>query len=144
MQTVLQASGFEHTVCGGIESGALAAVAKIDPVDIAHQLKRRVLADEFMQRAAERVGDVVLAVGKSAGAAEAVHDGAGGAVDAAGDLLAVDGTFALGEGIAALKNGDLQPGTHMGKLVGRKNAAGTGADDDNVILLHGDPPDKRK
>ena len=89
-----------------------------------------------MQRAAEVVGDVVLAVGEGAGAAEAAHDGAALAADAALDGGAVDGALPLIQRMACLKNADFQIGIAQSQLVGRKNAAGTGADDQDIVI-HG-------
>ena len=137
VQVVLQAQLLDGGVAGGIEVRARAAVGHIDVVHIRHQGQSLLLADIFVERAAELVGDVVLAVGKRARAAEAVHDGAGGAFDAGFHLDAVDGTAALGQGMARLKQGDLQLRALLQQLPGTVDAARAAADDENVIS-HGD------
>ncbi len=132
MQAVFQASALEVGIAGGIELGPLPAVAKIDLVHIAHQAQGFLLADMLIQGAAELVGDVVFAVGKSTGAAEAAHDAADRAADAGLDLFAVDGASALIQRTAELEHGDLQTALHQ--LIGGIDPAGAGADDDHVII----------
>ena len=53
------------------------------------------------------------------------------------DLVAVDGTAPLFQRVARLEHGylPLRPALHQ--LIGGKNTAGAGADDDNIIS-HGD------
>ena len=131
---MLDAELLELRTGGGIELGALTAVEHVDLVDIVHQLERLLLADVLIERAAEVVGEVVFAVGEGARAAEAAHDRAALAADAALDLLAVDGTAALVETVARLEHGDLQRGILTRQLIGGKDAAGAGADDDDIIM----------
>ena len=136
LELVLDAELLELRAGGGVELGALAAVEHIDLIDIVHQIERLLLADVLIERAAEIVGDVVLAVGKCARAAEAAHDRAAFAADAAFDLLAVDGAMALFKAVAGFKNGDPERGGELRQLVGGEDAAGARADDGNVVL-HG-------
>ena len=136
MQIVLQAQRLQGAAGRGIELGPAAAMLGVDLVHIAHQLKRLILTDVLIQRSAEGVGDVVLAVGKRARAAETVHNRAGRTVDAAGNLFPVDGTFAGIELSAALKHGNLQVGSQPAKLIRRENTAGAGADEDHIVILH--------
>ena len=95
VQVVLQAQPLEAAVGGGVQLCARAAVGHVDVVHIAHQIHSLLLADILVQGAAEGVGEIILAVGERARAAEAVHDGAGLAVDAGFHLHAVNGTAAL-------------------------------------------------
>jgi hypothetical protein len=136
VQIVLHAQLLELGAGGGVELGALAAETQVDPVHIAHQLQRPLLADVLVKRAAEIVGDIVFAVGKRTGAAKTAHNGAALAADAAFDLLAVDGAAALMERMTGFEHGDLQIGAALGQLIGGENTAGTGTDDDHIIL-HG-------
>ena len=133
VEVVLQAQLFHLGVAGGVQLCALAAVFHVDFVHVFHQFQGRRLADVLMEGAAELVGDVILAVGEGAGAAEAVHNGAGGALDAALHLHAVDGAVAAGEGMARLKEGDFQLGPLFQQLVGGVDAAGAAADDQHVV-----------
>ena len=99
-----------------------------------HQLQGLLFADVFVQGAAELVGDVVFAVGKGTGAAEAVHNGAGGALDAGLHLHAVNGTVPPGQGVARLKQGDLQVRPLLQQLIGGVDSAGASAHDQHIIL----------
>lgn len=72
-------TALEPGCAGGVELGALAAVFHVDLIHILHQLQRLLFADVLVEGAAELIGDVILSVGKGTGAAEAVHNGAGGA-----------------------------------------------------------------
>ena len=139
MQAVFQAHALDAGVGGGVEFGALAAVGHVDGIHILHQVDGLLLADMLIERAAKLVGDVVLAVGKRARAAEAAHDAAGLALDTGLDLLAVDGAAALLQRLAQLQHRDLQRPFGIGKLPGGKDPAGAGADDDNVVI-HGNTP----
>ena len=139
VQVVLDAQGLEPGTGGGVQLAALAAVAHIDLIHIVHQIQSMLLADVFVQRAAEVVGDVVLAVGKGARAAETAHDGAAFTADTGLDLVAVDGTAALFQCMASLENGHFQLRLRLHQLISRKNTAGTGADDDHIIIHRGSP-----
>ena len=119
---------------GGIELCALAAVAHIDAVHIAHQLQSLILADVLVERAAEIIGDVILTVGKGACAAEAAHNGAALTLDAGLDLVSVDGAVALFQAVACLNDGNAQGSIPLRQLVGRKNAARACADYNDIIL----------
>ena len=134
VQVVLDADLFELGTGGGVELGAIAAVAHVDIVHITHQLQGRLLADVLVEGAAEVVCNIVFAVGEGACAAKAAHDGAALAADAGFDLDAVDGTAALGQCMTGLKHGHLQGWIALNQLIGRKNAAGTGADDNHVVI----------
>ena len=139
MEVVLQAAGLEGAVRRGIELRTLAAVGDVDLINVVHQLQRLLFADVLVERTAEIVGDVVFSVGKGSGSAEAVHDRTGRTANAALHVFAVDGAFALFERLALLKDGDLLLRAELRQLIGRKNTAGTGTDDDYVIL-HGVHP----
>ncbi len=65
LQLVLDAQLLELGAGGGIELGALAAVAHVDLVDIVHQLQGLLLADMLVKRAAEVIRDVVLPIGNA-------------------------------------------------------------------------------
>ena len=136
VQVVLDALPLELGACGGVELGALAAVGHIDIIHITHQVQGLLLADVFEQGAAEVVGDVVLAVGKCACAAETAHDGAALAADAGLDLVAVNGAVALVQGVTGLKNSNLHILIQLHQLVGGKDTAGACADN-NYIIVHG-------
>ena len=134
VELILDAELFELRTGGGIELGALAAMGHVNFVDVAHELQRLLLADMLVERAAEVVGDVILAVGKRARAAEAAHNRAALAADAALDLLAVDWAAALFQRVTGLKDRDVQFRRAVRQLVGGKNPAGPRADDNNVIM----------
>ena len=136
VQIVLQTQPLEAAVGGGVQLGARAAVCHIDVVHIAHQIHGLLLADILVQGAAEGVGQIIFAVGKRTRAAEAVHDGAGLAVDAGLHLHAVDGAMALLQRIARLQHGHLPLRLALHQLIGGENTAGARADDDHVILIH--------
>ena len=137
VEIVLQAQTLEAAVRRGVQLGAGAAAGHVDIVHVVHQLHGLLLADVFVQCASELVGQVIFAVGKCAGAAEAVHNGAGLAVDAGLHLVAVDGTVPLFQRVASLQYGylPLRPALHQ--FIGGKNTAGAGADNDHIIS-HGD------
>ena len=107
VEPILDAEFFEPGPGCGIELGALAAVGHIDLIDVVHQLKRLLLADVLMERAAKVVRDVILPVGECTRAAKAAHDRAGLAFDARLHALTVDRTTALGQRMARLEDGDL-------------------------------------
>ena len=134
MQVVLQAQLFDLGIGGGVELRARRAVLQVNLVYILHQLDGFIFANMLVQGAAELVRDIIFPIGKRASAAEAVHDGAGLAVDAGLDLLAVDGTFPLVQRIACLENGHAQVFAGVGQLVGGVNAAGASADDNDVVI----------
>ena len=134
VQLMLDAELLKLRPGGGIELCALAAVAHIDAVHIAHQLQSLILADVLVERAAEIIGDVILPVGKGACAAEAAHNGAALTLDAGLDLVAVDGAVALFQAVACLNDGNAQGRIPLRQLVGRKNAAGACADYNDIIL----------
>ncbi len=132
-QLVLHAELFELAAGCRIHLCSTAAVRGVDIVHIGHQLQGFALSDVLMERTAEVVGDVVLAVGEGAGAAEALHDRAGLALDAGLDLVSVDGAFTLFQRIAGLKDKDLFVRTLLHQLIGGKDSARSGTDNDYVI-----------
>ena len=134
MQTVLETFALYLGIGGGVELRVLSAVAEIDLVNVLHKLNGSLLTDVFKECAAELVGNVILAVGESARTAEAAHDAANRAFDAAFHLVPVDGAAALVQCASKLKNAYFQLFSGICKLIGRKNAAGTGADYYNVVL----------
>ena len=134
MQVVLDAQGLEPGTGGRIQLGAFAAVAQIDLVHVLHQIQGLLLADVFVKGTAKIIGDVVLTVGEGACAAETAHDGAALAADTGLDLHTVDGTTALGQSMARFEDGDFQTGIPLHQLIGCENTAGTGTNDDNIIL----------
>ena len=133
MQPVLHAGLLEGRARGRIELRPLPAEAEVDPVDVFHELRRGFLADVFVERPAEVVRDIVLAVGERAGAPEAAHDRAAVAVDAGADLYPVDRASAAVEPVPGLEHGDLQPGAALHQFVGGIDAAGARPDDQHVI-----------
>ena len=136
IELILDAELFELCAGGGVELRALAAVGHVDLVDVVHEVERLLFADLLVQRAAKVVGDVILAVGKRARAAEAAHDRAALAADAGLDLIAVDGAVTLFEAVTGLEHGDAQIAAVLGQLIGGEDTAGAAADDDHVII-HG-------
>ena len=137
VQIVLQAQPLEAAVGGGVELRPRAAAGHVDVVHIVHQLHGLLLADVLVQCAAELVGQVIFAVGERARAAEAVHNGAGLAVDAGLHLVAVDGTVPLFQRVASLQHSHLPLRPALHQFIGGKNTAGAGADNDHIIS-HGD------
>ena len=134
VQPVFQAHALDVAVGGGIELRPLAAVAEVDFIHVLHQFYGLGLADMLIKRAAELIGDVVLAVGEGAGTAEAAHDAAGLAADAGFDLLSVDGAVPLVQRLAQLQHADLQTAFGLCKLIGGENSAGTRADNDDIVI----------
>ena len=134
VEIVLQAQTLEAAVRRGVQLGAGAAAGHVDLVHVAHELHGLLLADVLIQCAAELVGQVILAVGEGAGAAEAVHDGTGLAVDAGLDLIAVDGTVPLLQRVARLQHRHLPLGLTLHQFIGGKDAAGARADNQNIIF----------
>ena len=134
VEIIPQALGLKGGVGGGVELCLAAAVGDVDVVHIVHQLQRALLSDIAVQRAAKFVCDVIFAVRKRARTAKAVHNGAGLAVDAAFDLIAVNGAAALTQLAAAFQHGDLQAWGFVAELIGGKNAARTCADNEYIIL----------
>ena len=134
VEAALQAARLEGAVRGGVELCARTAVRDVDLVHIIHQLQRLLFADVLIERAAEVISDVVLAVGERTCAAEAVHDRTGRAADAVLHVLAVNGALALFQRLSLLKYGDFQLRTELRQLIGGENTAGAGANDDHVIL----------
>ena len=133
MQVILQALFPDLGSRGGIQPGPFPAEREVDPVHIFHQLQRRVLPDIFMQRTAEIVRDVVLAVGKSPRSAETAHNGAARAVNAFLYFLSVDGAAAFFQLMSHLKHGDLQIRLFPRQLKRGKDPARSGSDNDHVI-----------
>ena len=137
VQVILQAQPLETAVRRGVQLGARAAAGHVDVVHVAHQLHGLLLADVLVQRAAELVGQVVFAVGERARAAEAVHNGAGLAVDAGLDLVAVNGTVPLFQRVARLQHRHPPLRLPLHQFIGGEDPAGACADD-HYIISHGD------
>ena len=134
VQIALQTAGLERAVGRGIQLRVLAAVADVDFVDVVHQLHGLLLADIFIERAAEVIRQVIFSVGKRARAAEAVHDRARRTADAVLDSLPVNGTSALFERLALFKYGDPLLRTELRQLIRRENSSGACADNNDIIL----------
>ena len=83
-----------------------------------------IFADVFIQRTAESVGDVVFSIGKSTCTAETAHNGTALAVNAALDLISIDGTVALLQRMTGFEDGDLQVGILLYQLVSGEDTAG--------------------
>ena len=124
VQTVLHTGFFQARAGGRIELRALAAVAQIDGINIFHEFRGSLFADVLVERAAEIVGDVVLAVGECARAAKAAHDGAALAVDAGFHFLAVNRTLPAVERVSRFKNGDFQVRPAFHQFISGKNSSG--------------------
>ena len=139
VHVVLQAARAELRVACRVELRLAAAVLHIDLVDILHQVNGLFPADVLVERAAKLICNVVLSVGECACAAESAHDGAGLAVDAVLDPVAVNRASSLRERPAVLKHGDFHIRTQADQLISRKNAAGTCADDNGIVMIHIDP-----
>ena len=140
VQAVLQALGLESGVCRGIEPRALAAVRKVDGIDVVHKVNGFFLAYVLVKSAAEFGRDIVFAVRECSRAAEAVHNSAGLASDTGLDLLAVDGAFTLREGRARLENGNLLLGRELMELVSGEDTSGSRANNYNVVIFHSITP----
>ena len=136
VQPMLHTGLFQARARRGIELRSRAAVAEVDGINIFHELGRGLFADVLIECAAKVVGDVVLAVGKRACAAEAAHDGAALAMDATLDFLAVNRAFPTIERVSRFKNGDLQLWSAFHQLVGGKNSSGASAN--NQYIVHHD------
>jgi len=134
LQFVLKAELFEFSASSRKHAGFFTAMSDIDFVDVFHQVCGHGTADMFVQRAAEIVGNVVLAIRESACATEAAHDRAGFTFDAAFYFFVVDRTVSLFKRVAGFKNGNFYRRVFLGQLVGRKNTARSGPDNDNVIV----------
>ena len=93
-----------------------------------------IFADVFIQRTAESVGDVVFSIGKSTCTAETAHNGTALAVNAALDLISIDGTVALLQRMTGFEDGDLQVGILLYQLVSGEDTAGAGTDNNDVIF----------
>ena len=106
-----------------------------------------IFADVFIQRTAESVGDVVFSVGKSTCTAETAHNGTALAVNAALDLISIDGTVALLQRMTGFEDGDLlhhdgpreeeyrfEVGILLYQLVSGEDTAGAGTDNNDVIF----------
>ena len=92
VKIVLDTGGLETASRGGVKLSSLSAVAKIDIVDVVHQIKRLLFADILVKRTAEIVCDVIFAVGECACTAEAAHYRAAFTADTAFYLFSVDRT----------------------------------------------------
>ena len=71
LEFVLDALFFEFRPRSGIKLCALSSVFQVNVIHILHQLDRFFLPDIFMERAAEIIRDIVLAVAESTRPAEA-------------------------------------------------------------------------
>ena len=143
VQIVLNTQCFEPGTGGGVELGAFAAVAHIDIVHIAHQVQSLLLADVFVKGAAKVVGEIVFAVREGTCSAEAAHNAAAFAADAAFDFLSVNGTAAFFQGMPGFKYRHLQGRIGLTKLVGRENAP-RACSNNNHIVLHSVLQNKRR
>ena len=88
-----------------------------------------------MQPAPEFGGEIKFPIGKGARAAEAVHDTAGSAADAAFRFSRDNGADALPDRIAAFDHGNFQLRMQMVQLICRKNSGGSPADNDYVVVF---------
>ena len=118
MQVVFKAFFLDGSICRRIKLCTLAAVFQVDFVDISHKLYCLSLAYVLIERAAELICNIVLAVGECACAAEAAHYSADRAFNAGFYLFAVNGAFTLFERIAKLKHGNFQILIAVYKLIG--------------------------
>ena len=136
MQSVFKAHALYLRVGRGVELRPLAAVAEVYLVHILHQLDGLLLADIFVQRAAELVCNVVFSVRKSARAAEAAHNIAHGALRADLHLFPVYRAAALRERTPQLKHGNFQFLAGLCQLICGKYTAGACADNYHIIVRH--------
>ena len=88
----------------------------------------------LVESAAEVVGDVVLSVGKRTRASKAAHNGAAFALDAGLYLVAVNGAVAFFQTVTRLNDRHAHSRILLRKLIGGKNSAGTGADNDDIVF----------
>ena len=137
MQVILDANRFKTGTGGGIELGPFAAVGQVNFIDIPHQIQGLLFANILIQRTAKVIGNIVLAIGKSTGTAKTAHDRAGGAANAAFNLIAIDGAVAAMERMAGFQYGHPQFGRAAGQFVGGKNAAGARTDDNHIVIHSG-------
>ena len=133
VQTVLHTGFFQARAGGRIELRALAAVAQIDSINIFHEFRGSLFADVLVERAAEIVGDVVLAIGECARAAKAAHDGAALAVDAGFHFLAVNRTLPAVERVPRFKNGDFQVRSAFHQFISGKNSSGASTNNEHIV-----------
>ena len=118
----------------GIVFISLATVGYIDLVHILHQVQRLLFPDMLVKGAAKIIGNIVLSVGESPGAAEAAHDGAALAPHTGGDPLAVDGAVPLFQRVTRFKHSNFQIRTLFGQFIGGKNASRSGAHNNHIII----------
>ena len=62
LQLVLETNLLELGACRRIHTGLSPAVGSVDIIDIPHQVESLLLADVFIESAAEVVGDIVFPV----------------------------------------------------------------------------------
>ena len=135
VQIILEALLLDRGTCSGIESGPLSAKAQIDLIHVLHQLDRRFLSYIFVQCSAEIVGNIIFSVGESSRPSEAAHNGTAFAMDAGFDLVPVDRTFALFQLMSHLKHRYLKSRFFLRQLVGCKDTAGPGSDNDHIVHI---------
>ena len=133
MEVVLQAHFFDVTARRSVQLGALAAERHIDVIHIAHQFQRVLFADILVQCTAEIIGNIVFAVGESACAAEATHNGTAFAADTGLKLLAVNGTFAFVQLMTRFEYAHLELRILPDQFISGKNSSGACPNDQHVI-----------
>ena len=112
------------------------AEGDVDAVNVLYQVHHFIVRDVVPQPAAEFSGEVELAVGKRARAAETVHYGTMTAVDA---VIRFAGNYradAFRDGVALLDQRYRQFRRRAAEFVCGKNTRGTSSDYDHVVILH--------
>ena len=134
LQLVLHADLLELGPGGGVLLRPLPTVFHVDGIHVLHQVDGLPLSDILMERAAKVVGDIILSVGESPGAAEAAHNRAGPAADAAFHPVPIDGAMALLQGVSRLEHGNLQFRPFPGQLIGREYPSRPRSHNDDIVL----------
>ena len=136
MQVIPQRLGFEIGAYGAVELCVAAAHFEVHLIDVLHELYCLFASGMAEQITAEAVGDVVLAVGHTSRAAEAVHYRAGLTVYAGLDLLSVYRTDALRNGSAPVDDADARRRVQLSELIRHENAACACPYDYNIVFRH--------
>ena len=139
VQVILDAQGLETAAGSGVKSGALTAEFQVDRIHVVHQLQSLLFADVFIKCTAKIVGNIILPVRKGTCTAKTAHNRTAAAANAAFDPVPINRTVPLAQCMPCLKYSHLQLRLVLYQLISRKNTAGTGSDNDHIII-HRVPP----
>ena len=137
---VLDAKLFEFCLRSGIHFCFFSPMGNIDGIYIFHKVNGLLFADMFIQSAAKIIGNIIFSIGKSACTAKTAHNGTGFTFDTAFYLISVNGTVTSGKRMAFFKNCDFQIRVSVDQLIGRKNTARTGTNNNHIIFQFAHTP----